>query len=287
MAQPIYNWAEFKKVLKQLKDPRAKEMYYTITLDTVDIAFDYCVKYICDNYKKADGTIGVDSIADIPYGGGYSLVGKEFDECLRSIVMMDYGIILISHGQDKSFKDQNGEEFQKIVPTLEKRANNIVSRMSDIIGYARVVTDKNGVMSTKLFLRGTPRFEAGSRFKYTPDYIDFSYENLVNAISEAIDKQAKEDGEQFFTEEKINLYKNENTEFDFDTLMKNVTETINQLIANNPENLFVEYYQPRIVQITDKYLGRGQKINQCSREQSEALSLIYDDLIELSKQKPE
>ena len=45
-------------------------------------------------------------------------------------------------------------------------------------------------------MRGTPRYEAGSRFKYTPDYIDFTYENLVNAIGEAIDKQAQEDGEQ-------------------------------------------------------------------------------------------
>jgi len=33
------------------------------------------------------------------------MVSKEFDECLRSIVMMDYGLILISHATDKVFKD--------------------------------------------------------------------------------------------------------------------------------------------------------------------------------------
>jgi hypothetical protein len=27
MAQPINSWAEFKKVLRQLKDPKAKEMF--------------------------------------------------------------------------------------------------------------------------------------------------------------------------------------------------------------------------------------------------------------------
>lgn len=37
MAQPINNWAEFRKVLRQLKDPKAKEMFYTITIDTVNI----------------------------------------------------------------------------------------------------------------------------------------------------------------------------------------------------------------------------------------------------------
>ncbi len=284
MAQPINNWAEFRKVLRQLKDVKAKEMFSTITIDTCDIAYDYCTKYICDNALRADGGYGVDSVSDIPYGKGYGMVSKEFDECLRSIVMMDYGLVLISHATDKTFKDENGTEYNKIVPTLDKRANNVVARMADIIGYSRIITDKNGNNSTKLFMRGTPRYEAGSRFKYTPDYIDFTYENLVNAIGEAIDKQAQEDGEQFFTNERKNVYQDTTKDLDFDDLMKKSNKLIEQMIEENSEEKFKEYYQPRIVQITDKYLGRGQKMSQCSREQTEALSLIYDDLLILSKE---
>ena len=155
MAQPINNWAEFRKVLRQLKNPKAKEMFYTITIDTTDIAYDYCTKYICDNALRPDGGYGVDSISDIPFGKGYGLVSKEFDEC---------GLILISHATDKVFKDEAGNEYNKIVPTLDKRANNIVARMADIIGYSRIVTDKDGNNLTKLFMRGTPRYEAGSSF---------------------------------------------------------------------------------------------------------------------------
>ena len=268
MAQPINNWAEFRKVLRQLKDPKARERFYTITIDTCDIAYDYCTKYICDNALRPDGGYGVDSISDIPFGKGYTLVAKEFDECLRSIVMMDYGLILISHATDKVFKDEAGNEYNKIVPTLDKRANNIVARMADIIGYSRIVTDKDGNNLTKLFMRGTPRYEAGSRFKYTPDYIDFSYDNLVAAISDAIDQQAKEDG------------------LNFDELMKNCNALIKDMIDNNSDEIFQNFYQPRIVQITDHFLGRGQKMSQCSREQVEALSLIYDDLLLLSKESP-
>jgi hypothetical protein len=58
------------------------------------------------------------------------------------------------------------------------------------------------------------------------------------------------------------------------------------MINNNPEEVFIKFYQPRIIQITDRYLGRGQKMSQCSREQVEALSLIYDDLCVLAKEKP-
>ena len=200
--------------------------------------------------------------------------------------MMDYGLVLISHATDKVFKDESGSEYNKIVPTLDKRANNIVARMADIIGYSRIVTNDKGENVTKLFIRGTPRFEAGSRFKYTPDYIDFSYANLVNAISDAIDKQAKEEGENFFTDTKTNIYTDTTSDLDFDELMSKCSEIITSLINGNSQEVFEEFYQPRIIQITDKYLGRGQKMSQCSREQVEALSLIFDDLKELAVLQP-
>lgn len=283
MAQPINSWAEFRKVLKQLKDEKVKERFETIIIDTIDIAYDLCEKYICANAKRSDGGFGVDSIGDIPFGKGYTLVAKEFDECLRSIVQMDYGLVLISHAVDKTFKDEQGQEFNQIVPTLSSKPRNIVSRMCDIIAYSRVVQDEKGNLSTKLFMRGTPRYIAGSRFKYTPDYIDFTYESLVKAICDAIDKQMKEEGEEYFTNERSNLYLNKDDELDFDDLVKTFNDLIAEIIQNNSESYFEEYWQPRIIQITDKYLGKGQKVNQCSREQVEALDLIITDLQDLVK----
>ena len=287
MAQPINSWAEFKKVLRQLKDEKAKQMFETIVLDTADILYDYCTKYICDNYPRSDGGFGVDSIADINYGRGYGMVEKEFDTALRSIVQMDYGLVIISHSTDKTFTDESGNQYNKIVPTLDKRANNICARMCDIVGYSREVTSADGQLSTKLFMRGTPRYEAGSRFKYTPDYINFTYKELVDAIGTAIDKQAEEDGEEFFTNEKSNLYTDTVSNLDFDELSDGCAAIINMLIEKyNKDDVFVNFYKPRIEQITDKYLGRGQKLSQCSREQVEALSLILDDLKLLAEKEP-
>lgn len=269
MAQPINSWSEFKMTLRQLKDEQVKERFETIILDTVDIAYSYCEKYICANNA-------VDAIGDIPYGKGYALVANEFDECLRQIVQMNYGLIMISHATDKTFTDEQGQQYNKIVPTLDKRANNIVARMADIIGYSRPITNEDNSTSTKLFIRGTNRFEAGSRFKYTPDYIDFTYKDLVNSIGDAIDKQAEEDGEEFFTKQRENNYKNINDELDFDKLMLEFKE----LIKSIPEDE-MEYFAPRITEITDRYLGKGKKVGLATRDQVEQLSLINFDLKEL------
>ena len=133
-----------------------------------------------------------------------------------------------------------------------------------------------------LFMRGTNRYMAGSRFKYTPDYIEFNYKNLVDAIANAIDEQAKEDGAQYFTDERSNLYLPKDDELDFDKLMNDFQDCINRLIKTAGDS-FDEKYTPRITQITEKYLGRGNKVSQCSREQVEQLSLIVEDLKELEK----
>ena len=280
-AQSINSWSDFRKVLRQLKDPRAHDIYETIIIDTVDIAYDYAENYICAN-------AGVDAIGDIGYGKGYTMVAKEFDSALRSIVQMDYGLVLISHAVDKTFTDESGKEYNQIVPTLGSKPRNIVSRMSDIIGYTRSI-EIDGVNTVKMFMRGTPRFVAGSRFKYTPDYIDFTYNDLVNAINDAIDKQAAEDGQEFFTNSRQNLHSGVASAPDFDNLM----EEFKTIVANIPGSAdpkceteegqkFKEYWMPRIIEITDRYLGKGKKVNQCTRDQVEALDLIVTELKDLT-----
>lgn len=259
------------------------ELFETIIIDTADIAYDYCEKYICAN-------AGVDTIGDVGYGKGYAMAGKEFDEALRSIVQMNYGLVLISHATDKTFTDESGKEYNQIVPTLSARPRNIVSRMCDIIAYSRSVQNAEGVTSTKLFMRGTPRYVAGSRFKYTPDYIDFTYNDLVKAIGDAIDKQMKEDGTEYFTDKTTNLYIDTAAELDFDELMKE----FNDIIANIPGSTdtsmetedgikFKEYWQPRISQAIEKYLGKGNRIKDATRDQVEAISLIIDELKDMIK----
>lgn len=285
MAQPINSWGEFRKVLRQLRDEEVQKKFETIIIDTADIAYDYCENYICSNN-------GVDAIGDIGFGKGYTMVAKEFDECLRKIVQLNYGLVLISHSVDKTFTDEAGKEYNQIVPTLGNKPRNIVARMCDIIGYSRSVQDAEGNTSTKLFMRGTPRYVAGSRFKYTPDYIDFTYKDLCKAIGDAIDQQVSEDGAEFFTDTRNNLYTDTTVELDFDVLMK----SFNDIIANIPGSAdpkcetedgvkFKEYWLPRITQTIEKYLGKGKKIKDATRDQVEAIDLIVTDLKDLIKYK--
>ena len=121
-AQPINSWSEFLKVLRELKEEDVKQKFETIIIDTADIAYEYTEKYICN-------VEGVDAINKVPFGQGFTKTGKEFDSKLRQIVQMGYGLVLISHSQDKTFKNEDGTEYNQITPTLPNKARLICSRM--------------------------------------------------------------------------------------------------------------------------------------------------------------
>lgn len=273
-AQPINSWADFKKVVNQLKQPAVAEKFQTVVVDTGDIAYDMCVKYICSRESTADKTY--ETIGDIPYGKGYTLAMQEYDEQFRKILQMNYGLVIISHDKDKVFKDESGQEYNKIIPTLDNRAALVCERTCDIIGYAREVNTENGPQ-TRLFLRGTPRFEAGSRFRYTPDSIEFSYDALVNAIGDAVEKEAANGANRVTDQSQAAKVYAEEESYNFKAMIDEFQELIGTLVQKSPN------MPAKITAIVDKHLGKGKKVSECTEANAPQLDLILYELKELSK----
>ena len=269
MAKPMRNWIDMKTTLKELEDEQVKEVFHNIIIDTADLCYDACKKFICNQNE-------VNDISELAYGKGYNLVMKEFDEAIRTILRLGYGCILISHATDKTFKDAQGNEFNQIVPTIDNKGRLVCERTCDIIGYSRAVETEEG-LKTKLFLRGTPRFVAGSRFKYMPNNIDFSYDELVNALHNAIDKEAAEHGNKYVTDEAIKLHVEvKEDELNFDSLLEEFQSLVGTLMGINEIK-----YQKEITIIVETHLGAGKKVMDCSSRQVDQIALIVSDLKEL------
>ena len=95
----------------------------------------------------------------------------------------------------------------------------------------------------------------------------------------------QEEGGDFFTDERTNVYAEVTQELDFDELVATFNNIVNSIIENNDEEKFQNYWQPRIIQITEKFLGKGQKVNKSTRDQTEEIDLIVTDLKELVQTK--
>ena len=190
-SMPIMKWTDAKKVLSELRQPKAREMYDSIVVDTASIAWQLCEKYICQRE-------GVDSIRDIPWGGGWTMLKNEFQEFWREITLLGFGILFIAHSKDKptEMRDEDGEAITAVCPDLPNQCYTIINSIVDIIGYLQVQMNPDGTSERFLYTRSTPYVFAGSRYQYLAPKIKFGYQELVDAIGDAIDMAVERVGAQ-------------------------------------------------------------------------------------------
>ena len=264
LAQDITTWGQMKEVLRELKKPEVKAAFKTIIVDTVDIASVLCEKYICSQ-------LGIENIGDGGWStNGWAKVKREWEQTFRAITMDGYAVVFISHSKDKTFKPKNGNEYNQIVPSCSTAYNEIIKNMADIMGYI----DVNG-NERKLVLRSPDgSIDCKCRFKHIAPIIDFSYQSLVNALNDAIDKEAAETGNKFVTNERATAVAT--VEYDYEVLMTEFSTIAGDLMNKNQTK-----YGPLITQIIDRILGRGKKISDTTPDQAEFVYLILQEVKEI------
>lgn len=179
-----------------------------------------------------------------------------------------YAILFISHSKDKKFTRKDGTEFNQMVPTCQSSVNEIIKGMADLYACADIVNGER-----KLILRSLDgSVDCGGRFKYIPAEIPFTYQALVDAINEAIDKEAAENGGKFVTSDRETTVIAKS--YNYDELIKEFQEISSKLMNSDPT------MGPKIVQIIERYLGKGKKVNDTTPSQAEFIYLINNDLKE-------
>jgi hypothetical protein len=262
-AQPIQSWGEVKQVLRELKKPEVKNVFNTIVVDTVDIASQLCEKYMCNQ-------LGIENIGDGGWAtNGWAKVKKEWEQTWRAFTMEGYAVVFISHSKDKTFTRKDGTTYNQIVPSCPNAYEEIIKNMVDLMGYINI---DNG--QRKLVLRSADdSIDCKSRFKLIAHEIPFSYDDLVQALNDAIDKEAKLTGGKFVTDDGFKAP--EVKEYDYDALMNEFQTIVGSLMEKNSAT-----NGPKITQIIEKYLGKGKKISETSRDQAEFIHLIVEEIKE-------
>lgn len=266
IAQDITSWGDTRAVVRELKKPEVKEAFQTIIFDTIDIAGNLCEKYICAQNN-------VDKIGEIPYGQGWTLMKKEFEDVIRTITQLGYAVFFISHDKDKEFKRKDGTSYNQIIPSCPNSFNEIAKNLTDIYAYAEKYED-GGVAKVRLVIRSTDNsIDCGSRFKYIDPVVDMSYQALVDALNRAIDKEAEMTNGQFVTNER-NIQAVVKT-LDYDALISEFNQLAQTLMTKD-----AAAFGPKITYIVEKYLGKGRKVSESTMAQVELLDQIIAEIKE-------
>ena len=262
MAQDVTSWAEMRQVYRDLKKPEVKEMFKTVIIDTIDIAADRCKKYICNQND-------IEDLGELGYGKGWTKFKDEFNEIFRGLTQLGYAVVFLGHDKEATIDNPDGTQSRIVRPALSASSREVIAGMADIYGYAHQV--RANEMSVLTLRSPDGSISCGSRFKYLPNEVTMNYNSLVEALQEAIEREAAENNGKFITEERI--VGPTEKEYDFDALKKEFETLVGELMNKDQT-----YYAPKITDIVDKYLGKGKKVCDIVPKQAEFLDLIVSEI---------
>lgn len=150
MKMDIVDWEHFRDVLKNIeKDDRFKNVIF----DTVDVGINMCEKWACQQEGISDPSQG-------EYGSGWRAIRREFNNAILRLTKTGKGVFFTSHATEKTYKTRDGKEVDRIVPTMNKQAREIIEPLVDIWAYYRYTDDKG---NREILLRGNEEVSAGTR----------------------------------------------------------------------------------------------------------------------------
>lgn len=263
-AQKITSWSDLKQVCRQLSKPEVMSKFKCVCFDTIEIAANLCQEFVC-------ARAGVQAMSDVPYGKLYKEYELEFSKTIRGIAMLGYGCIFACHTEVKSIEVSPEVVVEQIRPKLDRRAFDIVNGLVDIIGIGVMEFDEKGEKRRVLYTSETPTIKAGNRFTYFPPVIEFSYQAVLDSLSEAIETEARVNNATV-----VDKVEQVQDKLNYSDLMAESRSLWEALVSNGGEEMAT-----RILKRVEMIFGRSIRLSEIMEDQVELLHLVVLDMREL------
>lgn len=257
----ITSWRDIKEVLKQAKKNEVKGKFQTIIFDTVRIAYNLCYNYILNTYSIQDpGELG--------FGKGWRLIREEFEKVILDFTKAGYAVVFIAH------EDELAESSKEVKMDIDKRPGAVIRSLSDIVLYCKKeLKDGTEDKVTVYAYSENIAAECKTRAMYFPERIEFTYENLENALKEAIETQLNMDN---ITDDMIEKAVIENGKKD---VMK--FEDLQDAVINLAGELLDQpHLEAKVTALIDEIFS-GKRLSECNEKDSDKFYFLMDRLEEL------
>jgi GTPase SAR1 family protein len=178
----IDSWEKALDITDELINNRQKYYAYKyIVIDFVDAVWTLCVAATCDK-------LGVSHTSDAAYGKGVDTVDSYFKRWITTLVASDYGIIFISHVNQKDVIVPGGT-ITKTICSLPPRARMILFPLVNVIGcieyrtmkQLNTVTGKAEIVKRRVIsFTGNEYIEAKDRDSVLPEEVVLSKDPKKN-----------------------------------------------------------------------------------------------------------
>jgi hypothetical protein len=190
-----HTWDEVFEAVAMLAGEQ--HSYRTLVIDTLDWIEQLCWQQLCKRDKK-------DSIEAYGYGRGYVIAHEEFRRLIAALDRLrektGMTIVCLAHSWIKSFKNPDGEDYDRFELKLQRLVAPVFKEWSDLLLFANYETftrenDKKRVVGVStgaryIFTQRTAAFDAKNRHSL-PVALALSWEDLTEAIIDGQPASAK------------------------------------------------------------------------------------------------
>jgi len=261
IAFDIKSWTDALSFASQLRKPEVKAKFDTVVIDTMDELVFHAEEFVC---KSA----GVNTLNDIPWGGGHTQLQKMFKRLFRDITQSGYGLILVAHAHLK--QDEEDEKIKYATLGFNKKVKQIMMGLLDILIY--VEANRDPLEPNIMHFRSSKFWEAKSRFANIVPSAIFSYDNLERAIADAtkgVAKRSDSAGIEKHADSEVRI-----SEADFCELKKATIAAAEKAIERAGQPVVLEEINVALA---------GRKISETDISYVSALKLLKDKLEDMAK----
>lgn len=167
--------------VNQLENPKMREKFDVIIVETLFLMDYMCEQSVCDSYGK-------DLLSDcLNYNKGYKILDKKFISLIKRIQKMGYGICYVSHPVEKKVQI-GGQDIVRYEPKVSDRIATHLLPEIDVKLFCTY--DQNG--NKVIYTQSTPYFSARCRVGHMEAVIPFSAEVLKDEFAKGIQRKYKQ-----------------------------------------------------------------------------------------------
>lgn len=159
-------WVEVSEAIKELLTQ--EHDFRTLVIDTLDWIEPLCHRHIAKSQGKED-------IDDIGYGRGYNMAVDQWRLLLSRLEMLvdrkGMNIILLAHSHIRSFKNPEGDDFDRYELKIHHKAAGVIQEWADEVLFANYETFTH---ESKGRVRG---IDSGARIIHTTRHAAFDAKN--------------------------------------------------------------------------------------------------------------
>ena len=189
------DWATLMEIVDDLIENKADNNFKFICFDTVDELVEIAKKEVVRlDYKKTGERREFNACL-----GGYARPREKVTELINNLMTRvedsGYGIIWIGHTKYRTVNEKNGDSYDMLTSNLSSDYDGIFANKADVVMMIDIEKEIEGsfVQGTQRYMwfRGDGFVDAGGRFSNIEQKVEFSVDNYIKTVSDAIRAEIK------------------------------------------------------------------------------------------------